>query len=133
MYWIFLSAGRYRRALGWLAPSLLLASVQAFGAEGLTFNQALQLALRQSPELRAESARVEAAQQAEGPADALPDPTLILGLDNVPVDGADRYSLSSDFMTMQRIGVTQRFPNRSKRTALSNKRFSAMSSSSRTS
>lgn len=89
---------------------LLLASVQAFGAEGLTFNQALQLALRQSPELRAESARVEAAQQAEGPADALPDPTLILGLDNVPVDGADRYSLSSDFMTMQRIGVTQRFP-----------------------
>ena len=52
MYWIFLSAGRYRRALGWLAPSLLLASVQAFGAEGLTFNQALQLALRQSLELR---------------------------------------------------------------------------------
>ena len=117
MYWIFLSAGRYRRALGWLAPSLLLASVQAFGAEGLTFNQALQLDLRQSPELRAEAARVEAAQQAEGPADALRDPTLILGLDNVPVDGADRYSLSSDFMTMQRIGVTQRFPNRSKRTA----------------
>ena len=39
MYWIFLSAGRYRRALGWLAPSLLLASVQAFGAEGLTFNR----------------------------------------------------------------------------------------------
>lgn len=101
----------------WAAASLLWASSSVASAEGLTYDQALQLASRQSPEIQAETAQVEAARQAQGPADALPDPTLILGLDNVPVEGPDRYSLSSDFMTMQRIGLSQHFPNRSKRRA----------------
>lgn len=106
-----------RNSFQWVATSLLWASSSVATAEGLTFDQALQLALRQSPEIQVETARIEAARQAQGPADALPDPTLILGLDNVPVEGPDRYSLSSDFMTMQRIGLSQRFPNRSKRQA----------------
>lgn len=114
MHSLFLFAGSGRRCLYWLLAALLWASSSLHADEGLTFDRALLLALRDSPEVQAESARVEAARQAEGPADALPDPTLILGLDNVPVEGPDRYSLSSDFMTMQRIGVTQRFPNRSK-------------------
>jgi outer membrane protein TolC len=119
MYWQLLFVGSGRRCLRWLLLALLWSSSTLHAAEGLTFDQALKQALRDSPELQAESARVEAARQAEGPADALPDPTLILGLDNVPVEGPDRYSLSSDFMTMRRIGVTQRFPNRSKRKARS--------------
>lgn len=113
MYWLTRYVGSGRHLL-WLLLALLWGSSPSHAAEGLTFDQALLLALRESSELQAESARVEAARQAQGPADALPDPTLILGLDNVPVEGPDRYSLSSDFMTMQRIGVTQRFPNRSK-------------------
>lgn len=114
MRWLFLFPSGRRRCLYWLLSALLWTSSSLHAAEGLTFDRALLLALRESPEMQAESARVEAARQAEGPADALPDPTLILGLDNVPIEGPDRYSLSSDFMTMQRIGVTQRFPNRSK-------------------
>ncbi len=96
------------------AVSLLWACSASALADGLTFDQALQRALRNAPEIQAQAARVDAARQAQDPADALPDPTLILGLDNVPVEGPDRYSLSSDFMTMQRIGISQRFPNRSK-------------------
>lgn len=117
MYWLTRYVGGGRRSLHWLLLALLWGSSLSHAAEGLTFDQALLLALRESSELQAESARIEAARQAQGPADALPDPTLILGLDNVPVEGPNRYSLSSDFMTMQRIGVTQRFPNRSKRKA----------------
>ncbi|MDF1780595.1 MAG: TolC family protein [Alcanivoracaceae bacterium] len=110
MFRIFLSV---RCARFYCAVATLLWASSA-SADGLTFDQALQLAVRQSPDIQAQVARVEAARQAQGPADALPDPTLILGLDNVPVEGPDRYSLSSDFMTMQRVGISQRFPNRSK-------------------
>jgi outer membrane protein TolC len=41
----------------------------------------------------------------------------VLGLDNVPIEGEDRYSVDSDFMTMQRVGLMQAFPNPSKRRA----------------
>lgn len=110
-------ADAFRRRALWLFGYGLLMAAPAALAQGMTFDQALRSALQQSPALQAQAARVDAVRQAQGPADALPDPTLILGLDNVPVDGADRYSLSADFMTMQRIGVMQRFPNRGKREA----------------
>src|SRR5512132_4427994 len=45
----------------------------------------------------------------------LPDPTLKLGIDNLPVEGADAYSLTRDFMTMRRIGVMQEFTRGEKR------------------
>jgi outer membrane protein TolC len=47
----------------------------------------------------------------------LPDPRLIVGLDNLPVTGADRFSTTADFMTMQRIGLMQEVPNSAKREA----------------
>ncbi len=45
----------------------------------------------------------------------LPDPVLKLGVDNLPVDGADRYSIGRDFMTMRRIGVMQELVRSDKR------------------
>lgn len=86
-------------------------------AEPLFFEAALALALRQAPAFAANVARVESARHAAAPAGELPDPTLVLGLDNMPVEGADQFSLSNDSMTMQRIGVAQAFPNRAKREA----------------
>jgi outer membrane protein TolC len=49
----------------------------------------------------------------------LPDPRLLVGVDNLPVTGPDRYSLTRDPGTMQRIGVMQEVPNRAKRDARS--------------
>ena len=57
------------------------------------------------------------AQQAVGPADALPDPKLIIGIDNLPIEGPDRYTLNRDSMTMRRIGLMQEVPNGDKRLA----------------
>ena len=47
----------------------------------------------------------------------LPDPTLKAGVNNLPVDGADRYSLTRDFMTMRSVSVMQEFTRESKRKA----------------
>ena len=86
-------------------------------AEPLSFDAALALAVGETPTLRAEAFQIDAARQAAIPAGALPDPRLALGLDNVPIEGANRFSLGSEPMTMQRIGVMQEFPNTAKRSA----------------
>ena len=98
--------------------ALLLASIvgTAF-AEPLSFDSALALAVRETPALRAEAAQVDAARHAAIPAGALPDPKLVLGIDNLPIEGPDRFSLTRDGMTMRRIGVMQEFPNDAKRGA----------------
>lgn len=83
----------------------------------LSFDDALALAVRETPVLRAESAQIDAARQAAIPAGELPDPKLALGIDNLPIEGPDRFSLSRDFMTMRRIGLMQDFPNAAKRDA----------------
>lgn len=86
-------------------------------AEPLSFNAALDLAERQSPNLAANTAQIGAAQSSAIPAGALPDPKLVIGVDNLPANGADRGRLNRDFMTMQKIGVMQEVPNAGKRRA----------------
>lgn len=60
----------------------------------------------------AQSARAKAVAAAQ-----LPDPVVSLSLDNVPVEGPDRFSTTRDFMTMQSIGVMQTFTRADKRNA----------------
>lgn len=94
----------------------LLAGSQVF-ADGLSFNEALRLAETQAPQLVARQAAVDGASEATMGANALPDPKAFIGIDNLPVDGANRFSTSADFMTMQKIGVMQDVPNSKKREA----------------
>ena len=101
-----------------LVPLLLLpVGGLATAATTLSYQDALDRALRDSPALSSTAAREEAARSAAIPAGALPDPSLTLGLENLPASGTDRFSLDNDFMTMRRIGVMQEFPNRAKREA----------------
>ncbi|MGE0861893.1 MAG: TolC family protein, partial [Gammaproteobacteria bacterium] len=101
------------RALGWA-----LAAPLACAADSpLTFDAALALAEQFSPSLAALDARQRAAQARITPAGELPDPQLILGLDNLPIGGGDAWSLSRDSMTMQRVGLSQALPNAGKRRA----------------
>ncbi len=101
--------------------NVLAIAVLAFAAPAiaapLSFEAALQLAERNAPSLAMENARLEAARQAAIPAGELPDPKLMLGIDNLPISGTDRFSLTRDFMTMRRIGVSQEVPNSAKRQA----------------
>lgn len=88
----------------------------AIAAE-LTFNQALSAALQQSPALAANAARQESGRQLLIPAAELPDPTLNFGIENLPIEGMDRFRFHGDFMTMRRIGFMQEVPHRAKREA----------------
>jgi cobalt-zinc-cadmium efflux system outer membrane protein len=106
-----------RSALPTATLLLLLLRVPVALAQSLTFDEALSTAVREAPVLRADTARIEAAQYAVAPAGELPDPELVLGLDNVPVEGEDRFRTGEDLMTMQRIGLMQAFTNPAKRRA----------------
>ena len=86
---------------------------------GLSFDAATRLAREQAPSLVAQQSALAAAQAAQPAAGTLPDPRLIAGVDNLPISGADRYSVTRDPMTMQRIGLMQEVPNRAKRDARS--------------
>ncbi len=87
------------------------------GAEPLTFDTALDTAVQHSEAARASRAGVLSAAEASRAAGQLPDPTLSVGLENLPVTGPDRFSTTRDFMTMKRIGVNQEWVSRDKRTA----------------
>src|SRR5437899_12403591 len=87
----------------------------AAATEPLPLAEALKIGERDSPRLAAQGAALAAANELVPRAGELPDPKLRIGVDNLPVNGADRFRYDSDFMTMRKIGVMQDFPNREKR------------------
>lgn len=85
----------------------------------LTLAAALQLASTRSPLVEAGTIQAGASREMAVAADQLPDPVLKLGVNNLPINGADRWSLTRDFMTMRSIGVSQEFTRADKRAARS--------------
>jgi len=83
--------------------------------EPLSLQQAQLIAAKRSAQLVAQDAAARAARDMAVAAGQLPDPVLKLGIDNLPVTGPDRLSLSRDFMTMRRIGLMQELPREAKR------------------
>jgi outer membrane protein TolC len=105
-----------RRAQSLYAAVLIFALAPAFAAsDGMTLDAAQQLALGQSRKLAAQDASISASHDMAVAAGQLPDPVLKLGIDNLPLSGPDRFSLTSDFMTMRRVGVMQELPGAAKR------------------
>jgi outer membrane protein TolC len=83
----------------------------------LTLPEARRLAVARSHQIVAQDHAAVAAREMGAAAGQLPDPVLQFGVDNLPVDGADRFSLTRDFMTMRKIGVMQEFTRAEKRDA----------------
>jgi cobalt-zinc-cadmium efflux system outer membrane protein len=101
----------------WSRLLLALTSPMAFGADEppLSLDAAVEQALQIAPQVSARSASIEAAQALTVSAGRLPDPALVIGVDNLPVTGPDAWSTTADFMTMRKVGVMQEFPRREKR------------------
>lgn len=98
------------------AAAVFMGSLSARAADNpLSLVEALAIAMRDSPLLAAQRAGVAAAGEYTISARELPDPKLKLGIDNFPLDGSDKYSLTRDFMTMRKIGIAQEFPRAEKR------------------
>jgi len=81
----------------------------------LSLAQAQRLAVARSRQVAAQDAALTASREMAVAAGQLPDPVLKLGIDNLPVNGADRGSLSADFMTMRRVGISQELTRADKR------------------
>jgi outer membrane protein TolC len=92
-----------------LAPvlGLALVSADAHAQQALSLDRALQLAQSRSHQLNAQGAAATASRDMAVAAGQLPDPTLKLGVNNLPINGEDRFSLTRDFMTMRSVGVMQ--------------------------
>jgi len=81
----------------------------------LSLAEAQRLAVARSRQVAAQDAAWTASREMAVAAGQLPDPVLKLGIDNLPVNGADRGSLSADFMTMRRVGISQELTRADKR------------------
>ena len=93
---------------------LLQASIASHAAPLLSLAEAQRIAAADAPQVDAQAATLRAAQQASLGAGELADPKLIIGIDNIPTDGADRFNLTRDFMTMRKIGFMQDFTREEK-------------------
>jgi len=115
---VFALPGRFALSLFclcFLSVAVAAPSARAAGMEPLPFAEALKIGETISPRLAAQSAALAAATELVPRAGELPDPKLRIGVDNLPVNGADRFRYDADFMTMRKIGLMQDFPNREKR------------------
>lgn len=95
-----------------LALSLIFApdiTAYAQALQPLGFAQTLRLAEARSRALVAQDSAALAAQEMASASGQLPDPILKLGVNNLPIDGEDQFSLTRDFMTMRSVGVMQEF------------------------
>ncbi|MBC3884091.1 TolC family protein [Undibacterium griseum] len=108
-YFQFLTAVTVQIFLG-------IASPYAYAAESsLTLSNAQQLAISRSRQLIAQDMAATASREMAVAAGQLPDPVIKAGIDNLPISGPDRGSLTNDFMTMRRIGIMQELIRSDKR------------------
>src|SRR3546814_11095710 len=84
----------------WAPPYVAALIMGALSFPGLvsalTLEQALSVAEQDAPSLHAQAANLVAARSAAIPAGELPDPKLKLGLQSVPIEGADRWQLEQE-------------------------------------
>ncbi len=100
---------------------LAFAAAPAFG-QVLSLEDAQHRALERSRQLVAQDSAVRSSREMAVAAGQLPDPVLRMGVDNLPVNGQDQFSVTRDFMTMRRIGVMQEL-TRSEKLDLRAQRF----------
>ena len=98
----------------WLCAALVLAALPAL-AQALSLQEAQRRAVDRSRQLAAQDSAVRASREMAVAAGQLPDPVIKAGIDNLPVTGEDRFSLTRDFMTMRRIGIMQELTRGAKR------------------
>jgi outer membrane protein TolC len=100
-------------ALLWSLASAV--SAASAGSATLTLDEAIALALEQQPALTAEEAGIRALRHEAAAAGALPDPQLMAGLMQMPVNEDKAFSLREDDFTALSVGIAQEFPRAEKR------------------
>ncbi|MEO5795720.1 MAG: TolC family protein [Rhodoferax sp.] len=100
----------------WRAAAWAAAMVPCLvAAAPLSLDDAIALAVQRSEASRSAQSGVDSAKHMALAAGQLPDPSLRVGIDNLPVTGPDRFHTDRDFMTMKRIGISQEWLSSGKR------------------
>jgi outer membrane protein TolC len=81
----------------------------------LTLTDAQHRAVEYSRQLAAQDFSVSASRNMAIAAGQLPDPVVSAGIDNLPINGADRFGLTNDFMTTRHVGISQEITSSDKR------------------
>src|SRR5688572_26880356 len=81
-------------ALLFLAGLVLIAARTEASEPPLTLAEAQRRAAQQSRSLVAQDAAVSASREMAVAAGQLPDPVLRMGIDNLPIDGPDQFSVA---------------------------------------
>ena len=99
-----------------LAAALAASSLAAVAQSApLTLAEAQRRAVDRSRQLAAQELAIAGSRDRAVAAGQLPDPVLKLELQNVPVEGADRFRLDRDAMTMRSVGLMQEWTRAEKR------------------
>lgn len=83
----------------------------------LSIEEAAALATAHARDAENSYGAIESAVQQAVAAGQLPDPVLKVGLNDVPINGTDKFSLSRDSMTTRSVSVLQEFTRADKRRA----------------
>jgi outer membrane protein TolC len=108
---------RLARAIGLatLAGALAFSGLVSGAEAPLTLPEAQRRAVERSHQIPAQDAAITASREMAVAAGRLPDPVLKLGIDNLPINGPDQFSVQSESMTQRYIGVMQEFTRSEKR------------------
>jgi outer membrane protein TolC len=82
---------------------------------GLTLDEALQIATSRSSSIQAAQASVRGSSDVVVKAGQLPNPTLNLSVQDLPVNGPNAFTIGQDNFTMRGIGIQQEWVSREKR------------------
>ena len=103
-----------------VAAALAIAAVAPLHAQpdsALMLDEALRIAAERSQQLVAQASAANAAREMAVAAGEASDPTLTVGINNLPVSGPDEFSFTRDFMTMRSIGLMRELTRGDKREA----------------
>lgn len=99
-----------------LFAALAFASIAAFSQEApLTLDAAIQIATDHSAAIGAAQASVRASSEAAVKAGQLPNPALTAGVDDLPINGSQGFTIGQNILTMRRIGIEQEWVSGEKR------------------
>src|SRR6266446_8195088 len=77
---------------------LFVLMISGAAAQTLTLAEAQRLAVERSRQVSAQNAAVAASREMALAAGQLPDPVLKLGIQDLPVDGPDRFSVARELL-----------------------------------
>lgn len=98
----------------WFGVALAF-STPAHAAEApLTLPEAQRLAIIHSKQVEGSDLAISASREMAISAAQRPDPVAKFGVENLPVNGSERFSVQQDFMTMRSVGLMQEVTRPSK-------------------